>query len=246
MTAVSFEIEPAVRRRFPQVMVGGFIVDELATASVAAQDTERVTAEARRRIESAGIDPNNLVQEERIAAWRRAMTDCGLKASRHRSSPEQLARRLLKDRSVSTPLAVVDYYCAVSLEHLSPLGGYDVDRLPAPRVALREGRPGGDSFQPLGGSPGDMPITERVVVYASASTVLCWAFNVRDSRETCLRAETGRAVFFGEAVSSGQHDALRTALEELHGGLIERGARPGQPAFFSAANPAGELTGVSP
>ena len=169
-----------------------------------------------------------------IRDWRTAIAACGLKPSTWKSSPEQLARRTLKSGPVQTGLALVDLYCEVATRHLAPLGGYDVDRLPGEPIVLRMARPD-DRFVPLGG--GDIPLTDKVAVYAAGSTVLCWAYNCRDSRETCLTEDTDTGLFRGEAVTARQHDALRTALSDLAGRLSAAGAEVGPVVFADAEHP---------
>jgi DNA/RNA-binding domain of Phe-tRNA-synthetase-like protein len=86
-----------------------------------------------------------------------------------------------------------------------------------------------------------MPITREVVVYAVGSTILCWAYNCRDSQETCLTGETNVGVFFGEAVTERQHAPLRAALDELAECLQRAGATVGRVVFADAGSPEVEV-----
>ena len=222
--------------RHPDILVGGFLASGLRAASVPPLPDDTEQALVNQDVTLALLADHPLVK-----AWREAIAACGLKPSTYKSSPEQLARRTLKSGPVRTGLPLVDLYCEVATRHLAPLGGYDVDRLPPPAepVELRLARPGSDRFDPLGG--GDMPITEKVAVYAAGSTVLCWAYNCRDSRETCLTADTDTGLFLGEAVTGRQQEALRAALEDLHGRLSGAGARVGAVAYADAGRPVVDL-----
>ena len=151
----------------------------------------------------------------RIAGWRDAFRKQGLKPATYRSSPEALARRLLRGQSLTTPLPVVNTYNAVSIRFLAPIGGYDVDRLPGHDIDLRFARPSQDIFTPLGGRREDMPLLDEVVVYAAGDEITCWAFNHRDSARTCLREETQKVLFLSEAVTIEQKDVSLLALQEL-------------------------------
>lgn len=182
MSDLHFQIDDPVLLRHPDVRVGAFVVERLEVAAAACGDLGELFRAAGATLRAAGIDLASLVSEPRIAAWRSAIAACGLKASRHRSSPEQLARRLLRDGAIPTPLPIVSLYCALSAKHLAPLGAYDLDRLGSTSLALRPGRPATDSFSPLGGEAEAMPLSDRVVVYAAGDRVVCWAFKVRDSR----------------------------------------------------------------
>lgn len=229
----SLTISAEIAGRHPDVLVGGFVASNLsAAAAVAAgqpfpEDTARALVNQDVTIELVADHP--LIRD-----WRTAIAASGLKPSTYKSSPEQLARRTLKSGPVRTGLALVDLYCEVATRHLAPLGGYDVDRLPGAPIVLRTARES-DTFSPLGG--GDMPLTDKVAVYAAGSTVLCWAYNCRDSKETCLTEGTDTGIFLGEAVTVVQHDALRTALEDLSGRLAAAGAIVGPVVFADAEHP---------
>ena len=208
---VRIVIDPVVAQRWPQVVVRGFHASGLDRASIDVPPISEVISE----LTAAGVaDAHALATHELVAPWRDAVSACGLKASRYKSSAEALARRFLKNDRVTTGVPAVDLYCAVSAKNLAPLGAYDVERLPATRIDLRHARPG-DEFAPLGGDTAAMPLSQAVVVYAAANTVLCWSFNHRDSSSTCLRPTTTRAVFVGEAVTTAQVDQLNVAIEEL-------------------------------
>jgi DNA/RNA-binding domain of Phe-tRNA-synthetase-like protein len=227
MKDVRIEIDPAILERFPDCRVGGFLARGLRSA------VERLKPQA---VEPPGVSLEDLSEEPRIREWRKAYQQIGLKPSTYKGSAEQLARRLLKGSWISTPLPLVNLYSAVSVKHLTPMGAYDVERLPAPSVVLRFPREG-DVFQPLGGRPEDMPLRPAVAVYASGSEVTCWAFNHRDSVKTCLHAGTDLGLFMAEAVAGIQYDSLDAAFSELARDLRDAGADVGEITYVNASGP---------
>lgn len=229
MTEIRIEIDPAVLEQFPECRVGGFLARGLRAAA------ERVRLEEP-SIE--GVFLETLTEEPRIREWRRAYQQIGVKPSTFRGSAEQLARRLLRGSWISTPLPLVNLYSAVSVKHLTPMGAYDVERLPEPSVVLRLPREG-DVFHPLGGRPEDMPLRPEIVVYASGSEVTCWAFNHRDSVKTALQPETDLGIFMAEAVSPVQVESLDAAFSELARNLREAGAEVGELAGADRTEPVG-------
>lgn len=228
MTEIRIEIDPAVLERFPECRAGGFLARGLRTAA------ERLKLEEPAMVEGVTLD--NLTEEPRIREWRRAYQQIGVKPSTYRGSAEQLARRLLKGSWISTPLPLVNLYSAVSVKHLTPMGAYDVERLPEPSVVLRFPREG-DVFHPLGGRPEDMPLRPNVVVYASGSEITCWAFNHRDSVNTALNADTDFGFFMAEAVSPVQFESLDAVFSELARDLRQAGAVTGEIARADASQP---------
>ncbi|MDQ4091606.1 MAG: phenylalanine--tRNA ligase beta subunit-related protein [Actinomycetota bacterium] len=237
MPSFSVSIAGEIAERHPDILVGGLLASNLrATAAAVAkaafpEDTAQALVNQDVTIELVADHP--LVKD-----WRTAIAACGLKPSTYKSSPEQLARRTLKSGPVRTGLALVDLYCEVATRHLAPLGGYDVERLPATAIELRLAR-ADDSFSPLGG--GDMPLSDKVAVYAAGATVICWGYNCRDSRDTCLTEDTDTGLFLGEAVTSRQHGALRIALADLAGRLAAAGAEVGPVVFADGDTPQIEI-----
>ena len=130
MPGITLTLAPDLLTRHPDLLVAGFRAAKLRTAAAACGDVTPVFEAARAALGEAGVTLQNLVEQPQIAAWRKAIGACGLRPSRYRSSAEQLARRVLKTGTVSTPLPLVTLYCAVSAHHLAPLGAYDVTRLP--------------------------------------------------------------------------------------------------------------------
>jgi DNA/RNA-binding domain of Phe-tRNA-synthetase-like protein len=233
MPSFSVSIAGEILERHPGVLVGGLQASNLraTAAAVAAAPFPDDTAQA---LVNQDVTIELVADHPLVRDWRAAISACGLKPSTYKSSPEQLARRTLKSGPVRTGLALVDLYCEVATRHLAPLGGYDVARLPAPAIELRLAR-ADDAFAPLGG--GDMPLTDKVAVYAAGSTVICWAYNCRDSRDTCLTEDTDTGLFLGEAVTERQHGALRIALADLAARLAVAGAVVGPVVFADAGSP---------
>jgi DNA/RNA-binding domain of Phe-tRNA-synthetase-like protein len=237
MPSFSFSIAGEIAERHPDILVGGLLASNLraTAAAVAAAAFPEDTAQA---LVNQDVTIELVADHPLVKDWRTAIAACGLKPSTYKSSPEQLARRTLKSGPVRTGLALVDLYCEVATRHLAPLGGYDVERLPAPEIELRLAR-GDDSFSPLGG--GDMPLTDKVAVYAAGATVICWAYNCRDSRDTCLTEDTQAGLFLGEAVTARQQGALRIALADLAGRLAAAGAQVGPVVFADRDTPQIEI-----
>jgi DNA/RNA-binding domain of Phe-tRNA-synthetase-like protein len=222
---------------YPELVVQGFcalVEDQQKVGSLPVLSTN----ELRAGLESSGISLETLAQQPLIAAWRSAFQMAGLKASTFKSSPDALARRVLKGASISTPLTLVNLYCAVSVEALAPLGAYDLDRLaPRAEIQLRFAQPPSDHFSPLGGRPQDFPLSSRVPVYAIDNDIICWAFNCRDSDHTCLVDGTAQLLFMGEAVTSEQREALRFAMKSLRQRLTSPGISFGPLVEATAADP---------
>ena len=206
MTTLS--ICPRLTAIWPDLFVTGLVVEDADRMDPGGADAalSRGIQSARERL--AAREP--LSQEPALAQWREAYGRAGVKPSKFRSSIESLAKRALGDgiRPIS-PL--VDVYNGCSLQALAPMGAIDLDRLEGDTVELRLCRPATDRFLPLGGEPEAFPLSDTLPVYAAGDEILCWGFNVRDSRATAIDDASRRVLFLTEGVS---------ALHQTHAGLV--------------------------
>lgn len=228
MTDLHLTLAADCLERFPDLAAGGFLVEDLHLAATALGDLANMEQGAREALAARGLTTQKIADDPLIVGWRKALGMCDLKPSTFKSSVEQLARRYLKGETIRTPLPIVNLYCIASVHHMAPTGGYDLERLPSPEIAVRFYSPSSDRFQPLGGRANDFPIREGVPVYASGDEVICFGFNHRDSAATCLRSTTSTAVFFSEAVTPAQHKAMDGVLKDLSVTLRSLGGRPGE------------------
>ena len=232
-------IDPSLFNRFPALRVCGFAVADLdrATASITEADLHDAVADAAAGLARSGITSGNAAAVPVIQQWRQAFAACGLAPSSYYGSVESHVRGVLRDECTATTVAAIALSRAISARHLAPLSGYDVDALPGCTVSIRAARPQSDWFVPLGARPSDIPSNPAVVVIAAGQTVLSWGFNHRDSRQTSLRAETRRAVFFSEAIAPAQAIAADRALQDFRDALRQRGATVGPLVAADARTP---------
>lgn len=217
---ISIHGSDEVLHRYPNLRLGMVRAQGLKAAATRL-DSDTILAAVASEVRTAFEGPDAIVADEIIAGWRAAMKASGLKPAAHRSSVEQLLRRMQSGSFSSTGLPIVDLYCAVSARHRAPLGAYDAARVDGRPISLRLSLPT-DRFHPLSGDQQD--VASNVPVYAIDSEVICWGFNVRDSLTTALSERTDDAIFVGEAVTAPQVACLRNALTDLAEHLRSAGA----------------------
>ena len=83
-----------------------------------------------------------------IASWRELYRSFGTKPGDYRPSAEALIRRCLKEEKLPRINNAVDLYNVVSVEHVIPMGGFDLDHVDGD-IYLRYSD-GGEQFIPLG------------------------------------------------------------------------------------------------
>ncbi|GAA0479940.1 MULTISPECIES: B3/B4 domain-containing protein [Streptomyces] len=168
-------------------------------------------AAARLAVRLGGMPPQD---EPHIAAWRAAYTAFGAKPSRTRNSAEALARRALADGGLPRVNRLVDVYNAISVAHVIPVGGEDLDRIEGDMHLVRA--TGDEPFETAAGG-------ERVVehpepgeiVWRDAAGVTCRRWNWRQGVRTRLTEDSTSALFLLERMAPMSLDALEEAGAEL-------------------------------
>ncbi|MGD3107073.1 B3/B4 domain-containing protein [Streptomyces sp. YGL11-2] len=149
-----------------------------------------------------------------IAAWRAAYTAFGCKPSRTRNSAEALARRALADGGLPRINRLVDIYNAISVAHLIPVGGEDLDRIQGGMRLVRA--TGQERFATAAG--GDEVIEHPdagEVVWCDDEGVTCRRWNWRQGVRTRLTEDSVNALFLLERMAPMTFDELTAAGTEL-------------------------------
>jgi DNA/RNA-binding domain of Phe-tRNA-synthetase-like protein len=166
--------------------------------------------EERTRERLAGIQVS---EHPHIAPWREAYRQFGAKPKDHPSSIENLVRRVLKGRPLPSINPLVDLYNTVSLRHLVPVGGEDLDGIegdvlltvaaanepPALLLGEAEARPP---------KPGE-------VIYKDGLGAICRRWNWKEADRTKLTPATRNAVLVIEGLPPVGRDLVQRAAEEL-------------------------------
>ena len=177
--------------------------------SDAGSDAALRRAEDSVRTRLEGAAPESLPE---IAAWREAFLGFGVKPRAARSSVEALVRRV--DAGLPRIDRLTDLYNAVSVEHLVPVGGENLDRYSgAPRLV-----------RAVGDEPFDTVADgEHVVVTADPGEVVwrddlgvtCRRWNWRQCVRTRLDPSTRSILFIVDALDPMTTDALHDAGDAL-------------------------------
>jgi len=189
--------------------------------------------DAARRL-AVRLDGRAPHEDPHMAAWREVYTAFGSKPSRTRNSAEALAKRALADGGLPRINLLVDLYNAISVAHLIPVGGEDIDRI---RGGMRLVRAGGDEeFVTVAGG-------EEVVEHPDAGEVVwrdelgvtCRRWNWRQGPRTRLTEETVSGIFLLEGLAPMPVAELEQAGAEL-AELLEKFS-PGARIDVHAADP---------
>lgn len=139
-------------------------------------------------------------EDPHLAAWREVYTAFGAKPSRTRNSAEALAKRALSDAGLPRINLLVDLYNAVSVAHLIPVGGEDIDRVQGGMRLVRA--TGEEDFVTVAGGAEAVEHPEPgEVVWRDDAGVTCRRWNWRQGPRTRLTEETVSGIFLLETLA---------------------------------------------
>lgn len=230
-------IDPSVLELYPHLALGVVTArgldnrGELPAVTAALRLAERRVAET--------IDPATLAEHPRIAPWREAYRQFGAKPKDYPSSVENLVRRVAKGHQLPPINTLVDLYNAVSLRHLLPVGGEDLD-LVAGDIELTRAGADEPAVQLLGEAEARPPKPGEVI-YRDDHGAICRRFNWKEADRTKLTAATTHAVLVIEALPPVSREELERALAELAAGIEEHCGGVVVTAILDAENPRASL-----
>lgn len=208
---MKIKCDDEIYEMFPEASFHGIALDPVKSLPKdAIADWKRRAADS---VAASGIKPELLVEHPAIREWRNAFSKFGLKPSKFRSSIEQLYKRALKGDLLETGLPLVNLYCHLSVLHMIPAGGYDLDKIEGGIISVRLAKEG-EKFQAIG-ERDVLDCQSGVICYADAGGVICYGWNYRDAARTCLNERTERAVFFADSATAATREQAENAITDL-------------------------------
>lgn len=212
---MKFDITDIIER-YPDVHIGVLTalgIDNRATVDGLKSLQMEVIQEAERQI---GDEPP--IKHPHIASWREMYRSFGTKPGDYRPSAEALIRRAIKTGELPMINTAVDIYNLVSVRHIIPMGGFDIDDVQG-TIQLRFSE-GGEEFTPLGAVKQEETYPGEVV-YSDDSRILTRRWNYRDCDETKITGDTVNLVMFIDASPAIPAERVQEALNSLRL-LLER------------------------
>ncbi len=153
-------------------------------------------------------------EDPHMAAWREVYTAFGSKPSRTRNSAEALAKRALSEAGLPRINLLVDLYNAVSVAHLIPVGGEDLDHIQGGMRLVRA--TGDEEFVTVAGGEEVVEHPDAgEVVWRDETGVTCRRWNWRQGPRTRLTEQTTSAVFLLEGMAPMPVPEIEAAAAEL-------------------------------
>jgi len=121
----------------PELVLGIVILHDIDNSQNQAEITEMLRQAETAPPGKFGSTP--VIEHPFIATWREAYRKFGAKPKDYPSSVENLTRRLLNGTKIGHINNLVSLYNTISLRHILPVGGEDLDKLTGDILLTRAG-----------------------------------------------------------------------------------------------------------
>lgn len=205
--------------KYPTAQIG-YLNAEVSVTKVCCY-VDALKADLKKHLEQQGVNSTNFAIHPALSLWRAIYEDhFQVKAKTYRSSLEALVKRVVTGKELWNICSVVDLYNCCSIFAMLPMGGYDLDKISG-EIQVRFGK-AGETFLALGERE-PVEVQPHHVVYSDQEKILCWLWNHKDSRETCIDENTKRVLFFIDGFDRAK---VQNALNLLAEHLVNGGCDP--------------------
>jgi len=209
VAAVSAAVAAQVAERHPDYAAVVLVAEGIPNGP-SDEASRRALREAEEHLRARGLE--RPADHPHLASWRAAFSAFGAKPSKYPCSAEALAARVLKGERLPEINRLVDLYNAVSVTHLVPLGGEDLDRLEGSlRLVIAAGD---EAFQAAAGGAPEPPAPGEIV-WRDDAGVTCRRWNWRQGSRTRLEEGSHRAFFVFDRLDGLTPAELDAAVSDL-------------------------------
>ena len=196
---------------FPELVLGVVILHDIDNSQNRAEITELLRrAEAALSGKFGGMP---VIEHPSIATWREAYRKFGAKPKDYPSSVENLTRRVLNGATIGHINNLVSLYNTISLRHILPVGGEDLDKIVGDILLTRAGNDEPAVFL-LGEKEARAPHAGEII-YKDEVGAICRRWNWKEADRTKLTQETKNAFLVIETLPPVTRAAVEIAIREL-------------------------------
>jgi DNA/RNA-binding domain of Phe-tRNA-synthetase-like protein len=196
---------------FPELVLGIVILHNIDNSQNKAEITEMLRQAEAALSGKFGSTP--VIEHPYIATWREAYRKFGAKPKDYPSSVENLTRRVLNGATIGHINNLVSLYNTISLRHILPVGGEDLDKISGDILLTRAGNDEPAIFL-LGEKEARAP-REGEIIYKDEVGAICRRWNWKEADRTKLTQETKNAFLVIESLPPVPRDTVETAIREL-------------------------------
>ena len=208
---MKFSITDTILDEFPELVLGVVVLHNIDNSQNRAEITERLRQAEAALPGNFGSTP--VIEHPYIATWREAYRKFGAKPKDYPSSVENLTRRVLNGATMGHINNLVSLYNTVSLRHILPVGGEDLDKIVGNVQLTRAGNDEPAVFL-LGEKEARAPRAGEII-YKDEAGAICRRWNWKEADRTKLTQETKNAFLVIESLPPVPRDTVETAIREL-------------------------------
>src|SRR3989344_638052 len=208
---MKFKIDHKIFEKFPDLTIGVVICKNLNNSGT----QEEVQKEIREQGNNirAKYNTETLSQTPKIDVWRKTYSAFGAKPKENKSSIENLYRLVLQGVNLRHINKLVDLYNFISLKHMVPVGGEDIDKIQG-NVILTFAGPNEPAVLLLGDKEPRPPHAGEVI-YKDSISAICRRWNWREADRTKFTEETKNCFLIIEGLPPVTKQEIENAAQEL-------------------------------
>jgi len=214
---MKFKIDNQIFEKFPKLNVGILVCKNINNEGLSEEVINFIRI--REKEINSQFTPETLSQNPKINVWREAYRSFGAKPKENKSSVESLYQGTFKDKGLRHINKIVDIYNYISLKHIVPVGGEDLDKVQGV-INLAFAKENEPSVLLLGDKE-SRPPHEGEVIYKDEVSAICRRFNWREADRTKFTEETKNAVLITEGLPPVNKEEIKVILGEMEG-LIKK------------------------
>lgn len=207
---MKFKVNKEIFSKYPGLTIGVVVAEEINNQG-ANEEIIRLIKQKELEIQD-NFQKETLSQNPKINAWRQAYSAFGAKPKKYKCSVENLYRMILEGKEVKHINKIVDIYNYISLKHMIPVGGDDLDKVEGD-IELKFAD-GTENFTELNSKETKNPKPGEVI-YSDEKNVLCRRWNWRECDKTKMTEDTNNVCLVVEALPPFAKEEISTIINEL-------------------------------
>ena len=208
---MKFKIEPKIFEKFEGLNIGVVVANDINNIEMS-NEVLNAIKEQEKEIRTK-YNTETLSQNPKIDVWRKVYSAFGAKPKEHKSSVENLYRLVLNGNNIRHINKVVDIYNFISLKHMLPVGGEDIDKMKG-NIILTFAEANEAPVLLLGDKEPRPPHLGEVIYKDDISTI-CRRWNWREADRTKLTEETKNCILVIEGLPPVIREEIENATKEL-------------------------------
>src|SRR3989339_1561185 len=209
---MKLKISPEIFEQYPDVLLGVVALRGVDNRGEVDGISHLLREAEKSALEKIGGVP--VAEHPNVVPWREAYRKFGAKPKDYPSSIENLIRRVSGGEQVRHINKLVDIYNIISLKHLVPVGGEDLEKIEG-NVLLTFAGDNEVSVKLLGEPEARPPYPDEVIYKDNAGTI-CRRWNWKEADRTKLTESTKYAVIIIEGLPPVGKKEIQEALNELY------------------------------